>query len=136
MQNLNWWTHRHHSSYGKIIVKISYKNSREKYIKLSDSQMKNFKLYHNTERDFRYADELDLTKSQLKLEELWNVPTNYYKDISYTLTYDQIKKIFENKDNQLSIVDLVNYIESNYYLYILNNLIIELSTGIINKIKN
>jgi len=47
--------------------------------------MKRFKLYYNTSLDFR-TDELPLTKSQLKLEELLNDSTNYYKDFSYTLT--------------------------------------------------
>lgn len=95
--------------------------------------MKKFKLYHNTDRDFRDSEDLGLTKSQLKLEELLKDPTNYYKDISYTLTYDQIKILFENKNNQLSIVDLVNYIESNDYLYILNKKNIDLSIGIANQ---
>lgn len=133
LKQLNLWTQHHHRSYGKNIIKISYKN-KEKYIELTDSQIKRFKLYNNTSLDFR-TDELPLTKSQLKLEELLNDSTNYYKGFSYTLTYDQIKKIYENKENQLSIEDLINYIDSKDYLYILNHSNMDLNTGIINQNK-
>lgn len=128
LKQLNLWTQHHHISYGKNIVKIYYKN-KEKYIKLTDTQMKRFKLYYNTSLDFR-TDELPLTKSQLKLEELINDSTNYYKDFCYTLTYNQIKKIYENKDNQLSIDDLINYIDSKDYLNILNHSNLDLNIGI------
>lgn len=64
--------------------------------------MRIFRLYYNTSWDLR-TDEIPLTRQQLKLEKLLNDPTNYYKDFSLSLTYDQIKFIFENKDYQLTI---------------------------------
>lgn len=138
LKNLNYWDAHHHRSYGKNIIQITYKNDKEKYIELSDSQMKLFKLYNNTSWDFR-TDELSLTKSELKLEKLLNDPTNYYKQFSYTLSYKEIKDIFENKDNQLSIEDLRIYLETKDYLYLLNHSNIDLSTGVTdqnNKYKN
>jgi len=138
LRQLNYWYATHHRSYGKNIVQISYKNDREKYIKLSDSEMRLFKLYNNKNWDFR-TDELPLTKSELKLENLLNDPTNYYKNFSFTLSYKEIKSIYENKENQLSIEYLYNYINTKDYLYLLNHSSIDLSTGIKdqnNKYKN
>lgn len=91
--------------------------------------MRTFKLYWNTSWDFR-TDELPLTNQQLKLALLLNDPTNYYKDLSVTLSYNKIKDIFENKDYQLSLTDLERYIDSKDYLYFLNHSDIDLSRGI------
>lgn len=100
--------------------------------------MRILKLYYNTSWYFR-TDELPLTKQQLKLEKLLNDPTNYYKDFCFTLTYNQIKDIFENDEYKLSVNDLINYIDTKDYLYFLNHSNINLSLGITdpkNKYKN
>lgn len=92
--------------------------------------MKLFKLYKKTSRDFR-TDEFSLTKDQLSLNKLFNDPTNYYKDFSFSLTYDQIKDIYENKKNELTMNRLNIYINNHDYLHLLNKLQdIDLSKGI------
>ena len=88
---------------------------------------------------YNFNSEFVKGNSELKLKDLLNDPTNYYMDFSFTLTYSQIKDIFENKDYQLSINYLINYVDSKDYLYCLNHSNIDLSTGITdpkNKYKN
>lgn len=97
--------------------------------------MKLYKLYYNTSYDFRDETEIGgypLTKQQLELEKLLKDPTNYYTDFSFSLTYDQIKDIYENKENELRFADLVRYIKSNDYIYLLKQSHIDLSSGITN----
>ena len=79
---------------------------------------------------YNFNSEFVKGNSELKLKDLLNDPTNYYMDFSFTLTYSQIKDIFENKDYQLSINYLINYVDSKDYLYCLNHSNIDLSTGI------
>ena len=42
LNQLNTWHNHHHSSYGKNVIKISYKDDKEIYIKLTTSQMRIF----------------------------------------------------------------------------------------------
>lgn len=129
----NRWHTRHHKNYGKNIINFFYKNEKEKYIELPSSQMKIYKLYNNTNWDFR-TDEFPLTKSELELKALLNDPTNYYKNFSFTLTKNQIKDIFENKNYKLTLNTLKNFIDTKDYLYLLNHSDIDLSRGIYTKI--
>ena len=88
---------------------------------------------------YNFNSEFVKGNSELKLKDLLNDPTNYYMDFSFTLTYSHIKDIFDNKDYQLSINDLINYVDSKDYLYCLNHSNIDLSRGMTdpkNKYKN
>jgi hypothetical protein len=71
-----------------------------------------------------------LTEDQLKLEKILNDNKNYYKDFSFTLTYDQIKDIYENKIYNLTLEDLKRYIYVKDYLYLLDRNDINLRNGI------
>jgi len=117
------------STENKYIVTAYLKKNIKRQFILSKTQLENYKLYDTNNYDCR-KNEFPLTTNEKKLQTIMKDPYNYYKNFSFTLTYDQIKEIYENKDHQLSLQDLRRYVDVRDYLYLLEIDHIDLSTGI------